>query len=483
MYVEKKKISGKEYYYLKASIRKDGKVTTKTIAYLGKGNMSKKELEQAVKKHEKKPLLKDLGAVPGDIVEIRTKTSLEKGILMPSFDENIVFIKLDSGYNIGVEKSNITSVKKTGNSEPVEFPSLTKKQDQSLPGISFIATGGTISSRIDYKTGGVKWLMKPEQLLYLAPDLLDIVKINKIKRPFAIASENMSPKHWAELAKKTAELLNDKKNQGVIITHGTDTLHYTSAALSFMLKNLNKPVVLTYAQKSTDRGSTDTVLNLTCSAKAAVSDIAEVMLVGHAETDDSFCYALRGTKVRKMHTSRRDTFRPINCLPIAKISDGIEIISEHKKTNDEKVVVDTKFEDKIALVKFYPGADPSIIEHHIKEKYKGIVIEATGLGHVATGEAEKNWKDAIKKAIDAGITVCFAPQTLYGRLDPYVYSPARELLDLGVIYLEDMLPETAYVKLGWVLGHEKNKDKIKEMMLENIAGEFNKKISDKTFLY
>jgi len=280
MYVEKKKISGKEYYYLKSSSRKGSKIITKTIAYLGKGDMSKKELEEAIKKHESKPI-KDIGAEPGDIVIIETKEQTEKGILMPSFDPDIVFIKLDSGYNIGFDKTKIKSIKTIGKSEPVEFPSSAKKQDEKLPGISMIATGGTISSRVDYKTGGVSWLMKPEQLFFLAPKLLDIVKINKIERPFAIASENMSGRHWIELAKKTAELLNKKENQGVIITHGTDTLHYTAAALSFMLKNLNKPVVLTYSQKSTDRGSTDTVLNLTCSAYAALSDIAEVMLVGH----------------------------------------------------------------------------------------------------------------------------------------------------------------------------------------------------------
>ena len=296
----------------------------------------------------------------------------------------------------------------------------------------------------------------------------------------------MSARHWKILAEQTAGLLNKEENKGIIITHGTDTLHYTAAALSFMLKNLNKPVILTYSQRSTDRGSTDTALNLACSALAALSDIAEVMIVGHASTDDNCCYMLKGNKCRKMHTSRRDTFRPINSLPIGKIDEEgkIEILREdYNKRNDKKVIAETKFEEKIALIKFFPGASPDIIEHYAKKGYKGLVIEATGLGHVATEEAVKSWLPVLKKAIEKNITICFAPQTLYGRLDPYVYSPGRKLLELGIIYLEDMLPETAYVKLGYVLGHTSSKEKIREMMLENLAGEFNRRIEKETFLY
>ena len=188
-----------------------------------------------------------------------------------------------------------------------------------------------------------------------------------------------------------------------------------------------------------------------------------------------------------MHSSRRDTFRPINDLPLAKIDeDGkIEVLTkEFNARNDKKkVIADTEFEEKIALIKYYPGANFDIIDFYKEKGYKGIVIEATGLGHVGTEEAKYNWLPSIKSAIDSGMTICFAPQTFYGKLDPYVYAPGRELLKAGVIFLEDILPETAYVKLGWVLGHEKNPAKIKELMLKNIAGEFNKTISEKAFLF
>lgn len=479
MFVEKKKINNKEYFYLRQSNRENGKVRTKTVAYIGAKKPSEKELKEIV---EKRMSLEEIG----NIVKIKIGEEMIEGTILPSVDANVLFIKLKSGYNIGINRNEIKEIKKVGKSEEIRFPEISEKQDENKPGIAMIATGGTISSRLDYTTGGVKWLMKPEQLFFLAPKLFNIVKINSIERPFMIASENMSAKHWKILAEQTAKLLNKDENKGVIITHGTDTLHYTSSALSFMLKNLNKPVILTYSQRSTDRGSTDTALNLTCSAYAALSDIAEVILIGHSSTDDNSCYALRGAKCRKMHSSRRDAFRPINELPIAQIDDEGKIKTlnnYYKKRNNDKVIADTKFEDKIALIKFFPGADPSIIEHYTNDGYKGLVIEATGLGHVSTEESEKNWIPAIKKGISKGMTICFSAQTIYGRLDPYVYSPGRKLLDLGIIFLEDILPETAYVKLGCVLGHTTNKEKIKEMMLENIAGEFNNRIENNTFLY
>ncbi len=421
----------------------------------------------------------------GDYVSISTNEGEIKGVLLESYEQDVTLIKLDSGYNRGIPKDDIKGIRVLKRAEK-GGEGAERKQDTGLPGVSLIVTGGTISSRLDYKTGGVKWIMGPAELFSIAPKMLETVKINSIEKPFMLASENMTAREWQIIAKRAAELLNKTENRGVIITHGTDTLHYTAAALSFMLKNVNKPVVLTYAQRSTDRGSSDTTLNLTCAAHAAVSNIAEVMLVGHGSMNDEYCLALRGSKVRKMHTSRRDTFRPINCLPIAKIYENGRIeAGEHfnKRDENKRVEADTSFEEKTALIKYYPGAKPDILEFLTKQGYKGVVIEATGLGHVATEESRNNWLPAIKNAIKAGMTVCFAPQTLYGRLDPYVYSPGRKLLKAGVILLEDMLPETAYVKLGYVLAHRNWKDKIKEKMLENMSGEINKRIGPETFLY
>ena len=304
--------------------------------------------------------------------------------------------------------------------------------------------------------------------------------MTKVDVPFMKASEDMDFKDWQKIARTAEKLLNDPNIKGVIVTHGTDFLHYTSAALSFFLKDLNKPVVLTYSQRSIDRASSDANLNLQCAALAAISDIAEVMIVGHASSNDDFCYAMSGTKVRKLHTSKRDAFKVVNAKPFAKIfPDRIDKISDYNFRNKRQVKLDLKFEENVALVKVYPGQNPEILNFYLKKKYKGVVLEMSGLGHVPTKRARKSWIKKLKEVQKKGLIVCAASQTIYGKLDPYVYSNGRELMKTGIIYLEDMLAETALVKLGWVLGHEKwakNKEIVKEKMLENFAHELNDRL-------
>jgi glutamyl-tRNA(Gln) amidotransferase subunit D len=239
---------------------------------------------------------------------------------------------------------------------------------------------------------------------------------------------------------------------------------------------VNKPVVLTYSQRSIDRASSDANLNLICSMEVAgLSDIAEVVLVGHANSSDDFCYAFPGTKVKKMHTSRRDAFKVINDLPIAEVyPNKIKFLKNYNRRKKGKIKVDFKFEDKVALVKIYPGQDPNILDFYLQKGYKGIVLELSGLGHAPTKRSRNGWTNKLKEVISKGIVVCACAQTVYGRLDPLVYSNGRELMETGIIYLRDMLSETALVKLGFVLGH---KDwNVKEKMLENISGEFNNRL-------
>ncbi len=425
-------------------------------------------------------VLKKKNILIGQRISVKKGQERFEGILMPksSGDPNSLVIKLDSGYNIGVDFKNAKIKKLAGKKEIGKVKILPPKFDKNKPKVVLITTGGTITSRVDYKTGGVVSLMRPEELLYNVPELSNIVNLD-IVSPFTRMSEDMGPGDWQALAKAAARELN-KNNQGVIITHGTDTLHYTSAALSFMLKNLTKPVVLVGAQRSSDRGSGDAAQNIICSAHAAVSDIAEVGICMHANTSDDYCLFNRGTKVRKMHTSRRDAFRPINDEPIAKIwPDGrMEITNEYRKRSSGVVKADTKFEEKVALVKAYPGSDPDYLKFFADKKYKGIVIEGTGLGHVPTS-AEKSWIPAVQDLADR-LPVVITSQTLYGRVNQNVYTNLRILFETGAIPGEDMLPEVAYIKLGWVLGHTRNMKKIKELMAKNIAGEINKRIE--TFL-
>jgi glutamyl-tRNA(Gln) amidotransferase subunit D len=429
-------------------------------------------------------LMEKTTAVPGDYVEIHLTKLIYEGVLLevPENEKGIVLLKLDSGYNIGFNKKDILKIEVLRKEKEKKPEGFIIEPSNKKPNVAMIITGGTIASKYNPKTGGVHPITSPEDLFKFYPELFEKVNVTRVEVPFMKFSENMDYKDWQKLAKTAEKLANDGSIRGIIITHGTDTLHYTSSALSFFLRNLNKPVVLTYSQRSIDRASSDAHLNLQCAALAAISDIAEVMLVGHASTNDDYCYAMPGTKVRKMHTSRRDAFKVVNAKPIARIfPDKIEIISEYKRRNKNKVKADTSFEEKVALLKFYPGQNPDILDYYLKQKYRGIVLEVVGIGQVAATGARNSWIKKLKEVQAKGMIICAAGQCINGRVDPLVYSSGRELLGTGIIYLEDMLAETAFVKLGWILGHEewkKNKQKIKEKMLENIAGELNSRLEE-----
>ncbi len=419
-------------------------------------------------------------AQPGDLVEIHLMKIIYEGTLLevPESERGIILIKLGNGYNIGFNKKDILDIKvlkKAKNSEE----KFDIKHDSKKPNIGMIITGGTIASRYDSKTGGVHPLDTPESLFKFYPDIFKRVNVLKVEVPFMKWSENMDFKDWEKIARVAEKLLNDNNIQGVVITHGTDFLHYTASALSFFLGKLNKPVVLTYSQRSIDRASSDANLNLQCSVEVAgLSDIAEVVLVGHADSEDNFCYVMPGVKVRKLHTSRRDAFKVINGKPIAKVyPEKIEILRNfNKRNNKNKVKKDIDFEEKVALIKFYPGQDPKILDYYVKEGYKGIIIEMAGIGQIATKDSRNSWISKLKETIGKRVVVCAVSQCINGRVDPLVYSAGREILETGVIYLEDMLSETALVKLGFVLGHRGWN--VKEKMLENFAGELNRRLEE-----
>jgi glutamyl-tRNA(Gln) amidotransferase subunit D len=423
-------------------------------------------------------------AVSGDYVEIHLTKLIYSGILLesPDTEKGVVLLKLDSGYNIGFNKKDILKIEVLKELRKKEIGNIEVKKNSEKPNVALVITGGTIASILNPKTGGVHALQKPEDFFKFYPELFKKVNVVKVETPFTKMSEDMDSKDWQKIAKVVVNLLNDSNIKGVIITHGTDTLHYTSSALSFFIRDLNKPVVLTYSQRSIDRASSDADLNLQCAAVAAISDIAEVSLVGHASSNDDFCYAMPGTKVRKLHTSRRDAFKVVNAKPFAKIfPDRIERVSDYNLRNKNKAKLDAKFEEKVALVKIYPGQDPDILDYYSKNKYKGIVLELTGLGQAPTRKSRNSWTQKLKEIQKKGIVVCAVSQCIFGRVDPLVYSNGREILETGVIYLEDILAETALVKLGWVLGHEdwaKNKKIVKEKMLENFVNELNYRLEE-----
>ena len=404
----------------------------------------------------------------GDKIKVKKNGVEYQGVAMPNSGKYVV-LKLDSGYNIGVNPgdAHIELIEKKEYSSSKE-KSETKQVDSKLPKVSIISTGGTIASKIDYRTGAVSAQFSADDILESIPELQKMA-LFKGRVVYNVLSENMKPEYWPELAEAVIEEIENGAD-GIIIAHGTDTMMYTAAVLSFMVKT-PVPIVLVGSQRSADRPSSDNVMNVICAAKVATSDIAEVCVVMHDSISDDRCGIYRGVRVRKMHTSRRDAFWPINSDPIGFVdysTKDLEIISDYATRNSSKLGSETNIDPRCGLIKFVPGAKPDILSYYTRENYRGIVIEGTGLGHVSS-----DWVPEIEKATKAGIAVVITSQCLYGRVCDRVYDTGRDLIKAGAIEGKDMLPEVALVKLMWALGQSNDLDTVLELMETNIAGEFS----------
>jgi glutamyl-tRNA(Gln) amidotransferase subunit D len=429
-----------------------------------------------------KAFLESAGISIGDSVKIIKKDICYEGMILDrseDADDKHVVLKLENGYNIGLKITNteIELVKK-GEKPRIELKHLKIEKNLNKRDISIISTGGTVASVIDYKTGAVHPAFTADDLIRANPELMEHANI-KGNAVLNILSENMKPEYWVKSARAVADEINDGA-QGVVVAHGTDTMHYTAAALSFIL-DTPVPVVLTGAQRSSDRPSSDAFLNLLNSVTAAKSDIAEVMVCMHATENDSSCLLHQGTKVRKMHSTRRDAFRSINISPIAEVQNGsVKILDKemkYNKRNDMELKLHDSIEPNVAFIKSYPGISGDLIDYHIDKGYKGILLEGTGLGH-----CPENIVPSLERAKDNGIPVVMTSQCLYGEVNMHVYSTGRKLISAGVISAGDILPETAFVKLIWALGQTDDIKEIKNIMQINIAGEIQDKLSLKYFL-
>jgi glutamyl-tRNA(Gln) amidotransferase subunit D len=420
---------------------------------------------------EGKKLLEKNNLGVWDVVQIKTKKTEYEGIILPRIEQSsphFINLKLKNNYNIGVKLSEIQEIKKIGKKEATyKIPQKEFPYDKNLPNIKLFGTGGTIASRLDYTTGAVIPSFTPGELYSAVPELAEICNLD-CEIVFEILSENMKPDYWQQLAEKVKEAANSGVN-GIMIGHGTDTMSFTSAALSFMLKDLSIPVVLVGSQRSSDRPSSDAAINLINASIIANSDIAEVVVCMLGSPSHDYGLIHRGTLVRKMHSSTRNAFRTIDSIPLGMIQNRkIKMFTKnYKKRSKLETKTQLNFEKKIALIYSYPGTDSELLNFYIDKGYKGIVFAGTGLGHVST-----DLYDSIKRAIQEGLIVLMTTQTLHGFVGMNVYSTGRELLNMGVIPGKNMLPEVGYVKLGWVLGQTSNPEEIKTMLSHNIAGEF-----------
>jgi glutamyl-tRNA(Gln) amidotransferase subunit D len=403
----------------------------------------------------------------GDTVLVKRGNTIYQGVLMPSSTGHTV-IKLKNGYNVGFNPDTVTLelVEKKRDTEAVsvELPPPNPK----LPNISILSTGGTIASKVDYRTGAVTSRFTAKDILLAIPELTGIANYNA-RVCYSILSENMRPEYWTKLAEEVYNEINAGAD-GVIITHGTDTMMYTAAAIAFMIQT-PVPIVFVGSQRSADRPSSDNAMNAICAAKVAISDIAEVTVVMHGTTSDDYCSIHRAARVRKMHTSRRDAFQSINTRPLGRVdyaSGEISTYQNYSKRGEQELAINTRLEPLCMLIKYTTGASPETLLF-ASANYKGIVLEGTGLGHVST-----EWVPYIERAVEAGIPVVMTSQCISGRVCDRVYDTGRDILKAGAIEAEDLLPEVALVKLMWALGQTSDVDEVRKIMTDNLAGEITR---------
>jgi glutamyl-tRNA(Gln) amidotransferase subunit D len=407
----------------------------------------------------------------GDRVRVDRADQRYEGVLLPSSTTDHLVVKLDGGYNVGIDRDaasvdvlesdvyDVESAQDEESSSAVEF-------DDELPTVSLISTGGTIASTVDYRTGAVTAQFDAEDVLRAVPDLAGMA--NYRGRVVAnILSENMTPDVWQELARAIRDEI-EAGADGVVVMHGTDTMQFTASAMAFML-DTPVPIVFTGSQRSADRPSSDNVMNAVSAVEAATSDCAEVLVCMHETESDDRCSLHRGTRIRKNHTSRRDAFETVGAKPLGTVdydTDGDNAVSfrrAHATRGETDLALHDDLKTDVELLKFTPGMDTALLEA-AADSSDGLVIEGTGLGHVNT-----DWISVIE---DLNVPVVMTSQCLEGRVCDRVYDTGRDLLDAGVVEGEDMLPGTAKVKLMWALA---NSEDVADTMGEPLAGEIQQR--------
>jgi glutamyl-tRNA(Gln) amidotransferase subunit D len=411
--------------------------------------------------------------------EVRAETTrgVFEGLLLPrseTSDALHLVLKLGVGYNIGIRYDTVLNLEKIGYREAhYQIPEKDFPRDPGNPTVKLLGTGGTIASRLDYRTGAVIPAFSPGELYGSVPELAAICNL-ETEKLFGVFSENMGPEQYLILAEKVGAAIREGYD-GIMIGHGTDTMHHTSAVLSFMVRTPPVPIIMVGSQRSSDRPSSDAALNLMHAAYAAGhGPIAEVLVCMFGPTSDVYNLLHRGTRVRKMHSSVRSTFRTLGDIPVAMVEHG-RVTPLHEdwrpRRQDRDVTVQAAFDDRVTLLYYYPGMKPDIVDALVDRGYRGIVIAGTGLGHV-----NRLIYPALARANEAGVHLYMTLQTLWGFVQMQVYETGREILELGVVPLANMLPEVAWVKLGWSLGvHPDDPDAVRQLMTENIAGEMTER--------
>jgi glutamyl-tRNA(Gln) amidotransferase subunit D len=400
-----------------------------------------------------------------DVKVVNSAGSVFEGVILPrseNADDLHIVLKQKTGYNVGIHVDRVVAIDEMGRKKAIyKIPEKVFPTAPRLPNVTLLGTGGTIASRLDYRTGAVIPAFTPGELYGAVPELADICNMTT-RKIFGVFSENMGWEEYVALANAIGDEIT-RGADGIVVGHGTDTMGHTAAVLSFMVQDSPVPIVLVGSQRSSDRPSSDAALNLIHAVKAAGhSPIAEVQVCMFGPTSDQYGLLHRGTRCRKMHSSYRSTFRTIGDIPLCRVSlESLELLTTDYLPRDpqRQVKTDTVYDDRVTILYYYPGMKPDLIHALVEKEYRGIVIAGTGLGHV-----NRPLFPALKHAVDHGVHVVMTVQTLWGFAQMYVYDTGRDLLDIGVVPLDNMLPETALMKLGWVLGHTDDHEEVMRMM-------------------
>ncbi|MDG6927576.1 MAG: Glu-tRNA(Gln) amidotransferase subunit GatD [Nitrososphaerota archaeon] len=389
---------------------------------------------------------------PGQFVQLEYNGRLLEGLVMPRSlyeDEKHITLKLKNGYNIGLDSGKVRLVKVVEYETPAQ-PIEEKSYNEigNGPRVLIMGTGGTIASKVDYRTGAVKPAFSAKEIVDMVPEIGNIASIS-IKTIMNELSENMKPENWSVMSNEVYKAFNSGY-RGIVIAHGTDTMHYSASAVSFAIENPPGPVVFVGSQRSSDRPSSDSAINLQGAVTfAAKSNSSGVFVAMHAGLDDNLVAVHRGTRVRKNHTSRRDAFESVNDRPFAYIDiEKGTVKQENETTPQGKIKLMPNFLAKASIFKFHPGISESLANAVFGGDLLSIIIEGTGLGHVS-----REVFPHIRSAITEGKFVGMTSQCIWGSVGMTVYETGRDLMAMGVVPLGDMLSETALVKSMWALGN------------------------------
>ena len=434
-------------------------------------------------------------------VETRNgKTHIEGVVLHPAA-KNHLTVKLVNGYNASYPLEEVTSIELLQTESAPSVADAAKQEretNDALPRIRILHTGGTIASKVDYTTGAVVARFEPDEMIASLPELALIANIEAVKLG-NMFSDDIRPQHWNTMIQASKQAFDDGCD-GVVVTHGTDTLHISSAAMSFAWGGKGEVapgrIAFVGSQRSSDRGSSDAAENLLSAVHWAANgpqpcgDAGDgVVLVMHSTNNDGECAVYPGTGVRKMHSSRRDAFQPVNCEALAhvtldngKLSHSLTDFYETLRKNSTPRPVcerPTTYEKSTRIAQFISGPwrHSEEIEAIVQTGVQAIVIQGTGLGHLPIDDPGKDapentkvWR-ALTRCINREIPIIVTNQCIHGPVDMNVYSKGRKQMEMGIMgHGSVAAPDTVVVKVHWALS---NNVKLENALGSNLCGEGN----------